>query len=431
MRAAFWMGLLLAGLLPLRLSAQIAVVASPPSGASGVGTSQPVSFVFDTPMDPDQTSVLFIELPSTFLSVNVQWTFGYTVLTCTPSPAWPAGNMIAWNLDGVDFLGESSVSDFGYFTTSGSSGGGGHGTNAITSYTIQAVHFYNQTGTTAPTLDPDLGYAFFAGVSLASNRTATAITVDLPTGSYLDLAPNPIYPEDYTAWQSTNYLEGFNQEHPAGTYTFSVYGAPDQTVTLELSAPTQQPSTPHLTNYTAVQAVNPTQPFTLGWDAFSGGLATDYIAVEIGTAYASPEPGKPGALTGLDRTVVIPAGTLQPSTSYDCYVTFFRSVAATNTGYSTASVRATQTAFTLLTGTGTAPSTPPVLTNTVVMVDGTFQCEVRASPGQQVNVLASTTLQPGSWNLLLTTNSLSGVFEFRDSPVNAPQRRFYRAESAD
>jgi len=62
-----------------------------------------------------------------------------------------------------------------------------------------------------------------------------------------------------------------------------------------------QPGAPHLTNYTAAQAVKPNQAFVLGWDAFPGGTAADYIDVDIGTAYGAPNPGLPGALTGTAR----------------------------------------------------------------------------------------------------------------------------------
>ncbi len=66
------------------------------------------------------------------------------------------------------------------------SGGGGEetpsGTNAVTSYLVGKMHFYAQTNGTGPVLDPDFDvpYAFVAMVTLASNKTASAISVALP-----------------------------------------------------------------------------------------------------------------------------------------------------------------------------------------------------------------------------------------------------------
>src|SRR5206468_2421204 len=118
----------------------------------------------------------------------------------------------------------------------------------------------------------------------------------------------------------------------------------NQTVVVNLPTTSimAQPGAPHLTNYPAAQAVNPSQAFVLGWDAFPGGTAADYIDVDIGTAYGSPNPGLPGALSGTTRTFTIPAGTLQPNSSYPSRVGFFRHVGATNASYATAAYRATR-----------------------------------------------------------------------------------------
>src|SRR6185369_11246012 len=109
--------------------------------------------------------------------------------------------------------------------------------------------------------------------------------------------------------------------------------------------------------YVAAQFVNPNQPFVLGWDAFPGGTASDYIDVDIGTNYGSPNPTAPGALTGTARTLTIPAGTLQPGTVYASQIGFFRFVGSTNSSQATDAYRATYTEFSLI----TAPAGPQTL----------------------------------------------------------------------
>ncbi len=416
-------------LAPLSVSAALVAV-DPVMNASGVPTSKAVRFTFDTPMNPDRTEAVFYQPPFTQLPATGAWTFGYTVLTCTPSPSWPGGTMVAWSLDGIDFFDEETVSEDGFFTTSGSGGGGdGHGTNAITGLVIQAVHFYVQTNATEPVIDSELGYTFSAIVSLSSNRTATAVTLDLPTGGYLDLVQNMFFLEDYFAQDFTNSVAGFNAAYPGETYTYSIYGTPsDLVVPLSLSPPAQQPNPPHISNLADAQAINPTQAFTLNWDAFLNGAATNYISVEIDDVFSSPDPTEPGALTGTARSVVIPADTLQPNTTYEGSVTFHRVTSTTNATHWTASVRATHTEFTLRTGDGSVPSGPISFTNSVVSLDGTFSCQIQASPGQSVSILRSTTLLPGSWSPVLTTSSETGVIEFTDGPIAANPHRFYRAQ---
>ena len=92
-----------------------------------------------------------------------------------------------------------------------------------------------------------------------------------------------------------------------------------------------QPNAPHLTNYPAAQAVRskPGLCPRLGCRSRAG-RRPNYISVEIGTDYSSTNLGSPGALTGTARTFTIPAGTLQPNTTYDSTISFYRYVAHTN-----------------------------------------------------------------------------------------------------
>jgi hypothetical protein len=216
-------------------------------------------------------------------------------------------------------------------------------------------------------------------------------------------------------------LSNYEATFPAGNYSFFVQGASsNQTVVVNLP-PTNslpQPGAPHLTNYLAAQVVDPSQAFVLGWDAFPGGTAGDYIDVDIGSIYGSPNPGLPGALTGTARTFTIPADTLQPNTTYSSQVGFFRHVGATNASYATAAYRATYTEFSLIT-TGSGQL---VLTN-ASWTPSTFSFDVLCSPGQ-VTVEYRTNLTAGLWQTLLTTNSPGNIFH-AIAPQAATNRAMY------
>jgi hypothetical protein len=162
--------------------------------------------------------------------------------------------------------------------------------------------------------------------------------------------------------------------------------------------------------------VNPGQPFVLGWDAFPGGTATDYIDVAVGTN-ASPNPGLPGALNGTARTFTIPANTLQAGTSYSSRVGFFHFVGATNSSYATAAYRATYTEFFLVTVGGS----PLALTN-AIFSSPNFSFNVLCATGQIVTVESRTNLATGVWQTLLTTNNPPNGFH-----VIAPQAATNRA----
>jgi hypothetical protein len=295
---------------------------------------------------------------------------------------------------------------------------------------VGKVHHYNQTSAGAPTLDPFTPYGFSGVTSLSSNRTATSVTLTLPTAAVSNLTHlPPPSAEIFIMSPFDTSLSTYDATFPAGNYSFFVQAASsNQTVVVNLptAASMPQPGAPHLTNYLAAQAVDPSQTFVLGWDAFPGGTAADYVDVDIGDAYRSPEPGSPGALTGTARTFTIPAGTLQPDSTYLSRVGFFRHVGTTNANYVTAAYRATYTEFSLIT-IGGAINGPLVLTNATYA--GTFSFDVLCSPGQTVTVEHRTDLASGLWQTLLTTNSTGSIFHAVAPQAATNRSMFFRARN--
>jgi hypothetical protein len=423
----------LMSLLPAQ--AQPTIISPPP--ASGLSPSTAIVFKFSEAMDPDPlltfASFLNINNPLSPLPTVSVWSAGNTVLTCTPSPAFPASTMIIWSVEGQNPAGGPlGGTPGGLFTTGTGSGGGGSGsgTNAITTFSVGKLHSYSQTSTALPTLDPD-PYSFLAITGLASNRTATSVALTLPTAAVSNLVQLPGHPESFIVFGFTNNLATFDSTFPAGNYSFFVQAvSSNQTVVVNLPPGMAQPNAPHLTNYPAAQAVDPTQAFVLGWDPFSGGTAADYISVEIGTAYSSTNIGSFGALTGTATTFMIPASKLQPNTNYDSSVSFYRYVATTNgTNYATTAFRSTSTTFSLITTSG-ATGGPLVLTN-ASWSSGVFSFDVVCALGQIVTVEYTTdVLSAGAWPKLLTTTNSSGTPVHIVSPqAGSAPSLFYRARN--
>jgi hypothetical protein len=410
--------------------AQPAIVSiSPTNGATGVSVTTPFIVTFNTPMHPLATYVNFSEHTSGNAVIpNWAWNTDTTILTNTPAPAWPANKQIDWSITGFDptlfpLLGTNK----GSFTVGGG-GGSGLGTNKITTFTVGKTYYYDQTTAGSPFLDHTLSDGFGATTTLASNRTAITITVTVPTSATNTLAQDSLRAEVYGFMNGSTNNSAFDLQYPSGNYVFNVQASSsNQQVTVNLPSTMAQPPVPHVSNFTAAQSVDPTQPFTLTWDAFSGGTVNDFMSVQIGTNFTTPTLGSTGALSGTATSVVIPANILPPSRFLSsCYLTFYHYAGVTNSSYATLAYRATSTQFFMYT---TAASTIPlVLTNGTPGSNGIFSFAITSSAGQAITVVYSDTLRPGSWSTLLTTNSPGGRVLISDPGSPGSSHRWYRAQ---
>lgn len=428
------LGLVVAGIVGSAAAQPSIVSVVPANGASGVSPTAPVVFTFNEPMNPDFTSAEFRDVTNPFgtLPVVPSWSVDARVLTCTPSPAFPGPNkMILWTVSGESAGGEPlDGTDSGFFTT-GSGGGTGSGTNRITSFVVGVYHAYAQTNTASPSPDPDFPYSFSALTALASNRTATAISVTPPGGSPMPLSQSPFQSEFYSTFAFRTDLTAFNTEFPGGNYVFDVQAATsNQQVNVSVPAVSAHPNTPRIANFDAAQNVNAAQPFQLTWDAFQGGTAADQIWVEVGGVWRTPDPDEPGALNGTATSVTIPAGALAAGSNYDATISFGRGVYSTNTTMATAGQRASSTSFTLVTSGGTTQA-PSI--RKAAWVDGKLTFEVEFAPGQPITVLYSPTLPAAQWNTLTTTNHASGLVRVTDpqSSAAAGTSRYYRVQAGE
>jgi hypothetical protein len=337
-----------------------------------------------------------------------------------------AGEQYLWSVDGVNLFDEPlGGTPSGTFTTVGGSSGN---TNAVTLFSIGKRHHYLQTTAGAPTLDLSLGYRFDALTTLSSNRTADAVTLTKPGGgSPVNLTRSPLqnyfFFLDHPAYTD---LGQFEAAYPSGSYTFTVISnSSSQAVAVNLSAAMLQPNAPQVTNFAAAQAIDPAQPFRLGWNPFQGGTASDYIVVSIGDVFSTPDAGEANALRGTDTSVVIPAGTLQPGTTHTATIGFYRwTYDASNPSYHKGVYRSTWTDMEISTAGTPQPSL--VLTNASI-VEGKFTFEVDSPVGLQVMVEASASVS-GTWVPLAFTNS-PGRFLVVDPEPPTQVARFYRAQA--
>lgn len=186
----------------------------------------------------------------------------------------------------------------------------------------------------------------------------------------------------------------WNGSQYAGTYSFNGQNG-NVTIpegykpTLNLPADAY-PNAPHITNFTAAQAVNPAGDFTLTWDAFAGGTADDLITLfifdgnnQVFHTDAIPLPSDSAHLDGTATSFKLPKNTLLANKTYQGQLWFqnFTTLDTTSfpgatgaTGYYIA------TNFTIKTGTAVDTTPPDVVAYYVTKA----QEFVQAGPGAAV-----------------------------------------------
>jgi methionine-rich copper-binding protein CopC len=158
-----------------RAHAQPTIVSTvPPTGASGVSLSAAVIITFSEAMSNSVTMAYFVASdPYELLPTSLSWSTDNTVLTCTPTAAWPANRTILWNVqDGQDLAGNPLGGYTGGTFTTGS-GGQLTLTNALWSGGTFAFDVTSQAGQT---------FTVEYSSTLSTNQWQTLLITNSPAG---------------------------------------------------------------------------------------------------------------------------------------------------------------------------------------------------------------------------------------------------------
>lgn len=286
---------------------------------------------------------------------------------------------------------------------------------------------YWQATNGSPTIQASNGYTFTALVLAATNNAVLGASVKPPNPTPSRTLSNGLA---QTLWQfvaASNASAALDALYPGGTasYTMTLQTANDGVKTANLSFfLISAPPTPQLANLAAAQAVDAAADFLLQW-ASLGGSALDIVQLTLldrasNMVFATPAPLQTGALNGASTSVLIPAHTLAPGADFTGYLTIGRP-GLPSTSYATGiAALARTTSFALR----SRPLTPPVLTNLVV-AGSEIRFRLNGESNVNYQILGSTNLV--NWNVLLTTNSATGVIDFTDPRSPGTARGFYRA----
>lgn len=220
---------------------------------------------------------------------------------------------------------------------------------------------FDQNTASAPTPSQVVPpFALNVFVSLATPGGVTAGSVRLPNGTDQTLAVTSANLSLSGGFVTQGVMD---TSYPDGDYQFTFDTVDDgtNTVTLNLSGDSYPPA-PYITNFLALQNVNPAADLNLGWSPWPGGTTNDFIQIEIegssGTVYATPGlPSVAGSLAGTAVSTTIPANTLAPGQTYLAVVIFAHVVAQNTTAYPGVlgvAAYTSSTAFPLTTGGGSA-----------------------------------------------------------------------------
>jgi hypothetical protein len=410
---------------PVNVAAQALATCNIANMASGVSPTTAVVFTFDENMNTTSGSADFYTYggaPAPFTSFTAVWN-NARQLTCTPTTAWPANTMMLWMLTCVDLASEMEPINSGGLFTTGSGGGTvvpetGTGTNRFTTYSLGRAYHYVQTGPATPTLDTDIGYTFFGGCILASNRPATNVVLTLASSQAVPMMRNNLQLENFSFAFYTNNLSLYDLIVPAGVYTFSVRSN-GGTLTAPVNFPASflQPGIPQVANYAAAQAINASQPFTLSWSAFTGGTAAEFIQLEIDNLWHTPDAGQLGALSGTSTQAVIPANTLARGSNYQATLWFTRMQVTSNGVDSVTNIsRSSITRFNLTTAGGSSTNAP-VLSRPGWVPGRGFAFDLTGTAGQVITVEQRLLLTQGTWSVLFSTNHPGGTLRFTNTPT--------------
>lgn len=293
----------------------------------------------------------------------------------------------------------------------------------VLGYSVLKGQFHLQTAPDRTELDPDFAFSFLASVNLTDFDLLTSAAVGAPDGAFVPL-------DDLG--DSWDFLEVFDTEealHAAygwGDYTLDFDAVNDGSFSCPLGFPeTPLPPVPRLTNFDAVQLVNPTQPLTLTWDYDAPPPADDFVQVYVnlghGEVFATPNVGEPDALDGNSRSLTIPADTFEPGLVYSLNLEITR-IAATNADChpEAAGVAGTfsSTEMALIT------IRRPELRVLAAPSDGRLAVEVVVDPALTVTLQGSEDLR--EWTDLGSSAAADGVNGF-NVPAGDQGRRFLRA----
>lgn len=297
----------------------------------------------------------------------------------------------------------------------------------ISFYGIFKEQDFVQTNNTAPISDTNGPALFQCEVDSSSSGLIDDASVQLPNSSSRTLVPDGS--DAFRFRETFSSASALNAVYGTGTYSLTIDSENDGFNFAQLSMPSDAYSnTPQITNYTDAQSINPSNSFTIGWLAFSGGTSGDFIRLTLrdssgDKSFDTGDFGSPDAFNGTNLSSVIPANTLYSGEVYLGELMFSHLTTIDSTsipGATGAVVFTKKTSFSVKT-TGTVPS---INLHVLGLTNGTFQFSFTSQPGKNYQVQFADQLS--EWQDFLFTNATSSETVISDTFSSGNPKRFFR-----
>ncbi|MCC6231805.1 MAG: Ig-like domain-containing protein, partial [Verrucomicrobiales bacterium] len=439
----------------------VLVSTTPAKGATAVALDAKVIFVFDQPMTPNPQ----IGGVPPFVKGAIAWTgaglsankFSYAwsadgkTLTCTYTGSLPGSATIGWELNPADalFTLDSAEGDplpsglyQGSFTTA--AGGGpdpvdcnaGEIPDSWGSYSMNKGAAYQQTSAADPV--PGLDNPFTAGAFINSGQGGAAVTagsLTFPGGAVKTLEGlfGTFFVGDEYATEAA-----MEAAYPPGAYTLKFTRTGEAQQSIAMTVPANTIPVPKIANYVEAQSIDPAQPFTLRWNAFTGASNPhDFLHLTImdGTKvlFQAPDLCVPRELAVTATSIAIPAGTFQLGKTYNATLSFSREFyystnAVPNMGGFASLGRTTD--FSLTATGGVTPAAPARFVEFRRLPNGHPQMVLTGTPSRGYTLERAGNLSAPVWRDAGTvTMDAAGRGSFEDAQAGTLFPLFYRARA--
>jgi hypothetical protein len=300
----------------------------------------------------------------------------------------------------------------------------------LSAYSLAKGQVYLQSGAGAPELAATDAAFFQSTVQASSPTSVVSSLIITPIGLTKTLSASASGDAfsflDYAA--SSTALDAL---YPNGTYGFQVTGPGNLFAYFPFNfSPGSFPTPPHLANYPAAQAIDPSSSFTLTWDPLLGTANGGFVQLVVSDlaghlVYATPDLGQPGAATITNTSATLPVGTLAPGQTYSGSILFQSFQVVDSTNYAGATGYASLAALTRFSLVSTGGALPPAIAPSWDAINHSLSLSSPAVSGQAVRLDGTTNLPP-QW-APVTTNIAAGNAAVFHLPVstNLP-RSFFR-----
>lgn len=442
------------------------VSASPANGATNVPPTTPVTFVFDLEMDTNVTLTASLGAilignyefkPSTVALSPGSWSADKRSLTFTPIAPLLPGTTVSWALNPLgtkvpltSTAGTPLAAVSGTYRVALNSGANTNetceGTNVLAGYYALNKSFgHTQTAAdqVVPTGDAPAAFQAFANsppLNAGASGRVLAASITPPVGEALTLSNLFGIGFLFAASPTTEAL--LEASYPPGAYQVHITQEQvraanvEHTITMNIPAPPA--SIPAIANFAEAQTMDPTQNFTLRWNAFTPQLPGAFISVIIVDSFGSlvfqaPNACVPRALASTDTSVVIPANYFKAGFTYTGTLQFgYNFYQSTNdvpllSGFGTVS-RATT--FVLKAAGGANPGNilPAKFLTYRQLPNGHPEMTFSGSPEKPYAILRSSAPTGAAWLPLgSVTMTVGGNGTFEDAAPNLQFPAFYQA----